>query len=1427
MADNVVGKATVKVNADTAGAEVDIERFRRRLEATGRSYDKLLKQDITRKFSENFRVGFEQGVLRGLEKGENQFYQLNRAINVASTSLHKIKGPAEMAADRFMKLQKTGIKFQAAAGTISGSVGDLVGGMYSLVGVLGAVAPSFVALGGAMAGVGVGFIGVKVAMAGVSNAISTVWQSQTALNDTFRAARQEYIGLKFAAEEAALSQESAALKLESAREALARVQDLPPDNRLRRQTELAFKQADLQLREAKHKSEESFRAVKKGIEATNAYQPLAPLSAVQLQFVKFMVTLRPQMQQLKKEVAAGFIPKLQESIETLMKYGFPVLKDGLKQVASAMGNASKTFASAFKDSTNILNLGNFFKDATKTIGHFGDSVKSSFGILLTLLSAASRVTERFSKFIDKSLGNFDKKLRLQNFNGDLNRSFQLAFDVANQLGRVFKEIWGGVKNIVKAAFPSGVNSGAGKVMLDFLHSISRAFMNFTGKDSFATWLKDATVNAVEALKTVGKFLAIFTDLAGNKQTKEFWIIIREAVPYIRQILEAGQTVGADMAKVLVSITKLVAALAEEGTLKSFFASLKIIIDAFANVITFLAPVLAVIGAAHGPLLAIGGVFIILKKGLEIFLGYLAKFSNMMGGATAKLRSDRAGMLALRREYDLTGKAGYDMWSRIRQSARSARNSQLLEMGREAGYAKNRLAELELQMISSSRASHLYNDSTKETVVMLQMETTAAKGAASQAQQMANRIIQQAQAAKMDAAEVKLLTVQLKENIQAARGASITNQELLRGTSLAGGNYKAPYVSGAGAMGPGGVPMAPGTMLTGGRPGVGGIRAGFKGLFGGIGGTRPGGPSSMAGGLGMGAMAVSSLASLGTGTMSQTGMVMQSLAGVASMFGPAGMVAGGLLSVGTTIVDGVIAAENKRMEQIKEFKITTANMSVQNMNEIKDFGSKALQAGLVKTKSEASLQAIAFKQTGLKNFGEESGSIKSASDLAAATKQFALVNQKAYNLSKSVPMQDIIQQTIATVAGTTALTKEEVGSVLGNVAGITAKSQDSVLQNLVDTGVVSQEYLKTLTKDLKYGDKGTLTQGSFKTLMKDIAIFGQTPYMLNGGANPLGLPTSGFPSNGLDATRLRRGDYEQTQFLPGVTGLNYAPISKVLGPKLTGISYTNSNIERGLFNQNYKLPKVSASVNNAGLTGLGDLLTSKKLFKVNQFGGIDYNSPEAQQQAISSVSNIAQMLTGKVGGTITKENRRYYDYQGARYDEASFAKVVEKIPYANLKEYKKQYGQTEKGYNVAGTYFNEDLFKKQLGALKIKDAEGNVIDAAEAFKKVSVDVIAKIGEDAITGGTGNAIIDSVTKSATEQITTFKTATQNTKDAAAQIGTAAAKFEGYGTLIANNTNKAIAFAIVAASREGKAALADNNYDKITTLLNDELKKLGLVK
>ena len=99
---------------------------------------------------------------------------------------------------------------------------------------------------------------------------------EQALRDTSEARKQaaeDIQQLNFALESSVLSEERAVLAYEKAQEEYLKAQNLPPNNRARREAELAFKEADLRLRQAKDKTNDTQAEVdeanSKGVEGSD------------------------------------------------------------------------------------------------------------------------------------------------------------------------------------------------------------------------------------------------------------------------------------------------------------------------------------------------------------------------------------------------------------------------------------------------------------------------------------------------------------------------------------------------------------------------------------------------------------------------------------------------------------------------------------------------------------------------------------------------------------------------------------------------------------------------------------------------------------------------------------------------------------------------------------------------------------------------------------------------------------------------------------------------------------------------------------------------------------------------------------------------------------------------------------------------------
>jgi hypothetical protein len=691
--------------------QASYESFLRRASAEHSRYAARLDQrDMTANMFENLRRGFQKGILisNKWHRDENTMQRVARGIEIAGTAFHKMRGPAQMAALRFQTMQRVAYALQAVIGSIAGSIGALIGGLMALVGVLGQASYALIAIGSSFASIGAGAIAARLALGGVGQAVSGLLDQQNAYNRSLRDAKRAFRDLRFEVEEAALSEEEAAINLERAREELARVQDLPPDTRARREAELQFQQAELGYRRAKARSKDAREDLKKGPLGGGAVQdPLAKLTASQKVFARYLASLKPQLDTLKEAAASGFLPILQQAISILVARALPTLTIGLNTLGTAMGNAAKSFSEAFTTPQNLQLLREFFESSKPLLETFGRVAGNAIGGVLGILKAAQPLTERFGKWVEKSSEDFEKWGKSTGLESFLN----LAGDVAASLGGVIKSVFGGLKNILEATFPGGdVNAGAGGVMLKWLQAIADGFKAFTGNREFGAWLQGATANATTALSAIGALLKPITDIAAMPEIGEFWTVLRGAAEPIKKLLEDGAKAGPEFAALLVSLTKLLAAFSDSGALEAFFKTLTAISNVLVAVFTnpIVKSFLDFIGRIHGVFLAIGLALIVARGLMLVFSGITATVVKTVGGLAAGVTKVSVATMttvmrfnALKREGLTTAQAVSGVATGFVKSAAKAANTRrsamLLQIAKDAGMATNRLKTLEMQL----------------------------------------------------------------------------------------------------------------------------------------------------------------------------------------------------------------------------------------------------------------------------------------------------------------------------------------------------------------------------------------------------------------------------------------------------------------------------------------------------------------------------------------------------------------------------------------------------------------------------------------------------------------------------------------------------------------------------------------------------------
>jgi len=261
----IVGDAYVVVRAITTGFEDEVRNAAKNIN---------LDRD-GRRIGQTFSGGFADGMGKNLLASFRGFEQ--RALG---------------ARRQFQSLIRTGYTLGPILSQLVSTIGSLAGGFLSLGAAVLAVTPSLVSLVGIFTSLGLAALVTMSAFSGVSNAISAglkksaagskadtaakvaaarrleaaqenlvdaderLTEAQKDLNEALKDGREELQQLGFDAEDAAINEKKAALELERARETLARVQDLPPNSRARREAQLAFAEAELNYRKSKDRNKD-------------------------------------------------------------------------------------------------------------------------------------------------------------------------------------------------------------------------------------------------------------------------------------------------------------------------------------------------------------------------------------------------------------------------------------------------------------------------------------------------------------------------------------------------------------------------------------------------------------------------------------------------------------------------------------------------------------------------------------------------------------------------------------------------------------------------------------------------------------------------------------------------------------------------------------------------------------------------------------------------------------------------------------------------------------------------------------------------------------------------------------------------------------------------------------------------------------------
>lgn len=596
----------------------------------------IIVRAITNKVSDDIKNGFN-GVDRNVAakvgnlvgRSFSSGFKNSGAITVfgkIADGIESLAPKADGARTAFRKLSATGYTLTGAIGLLAGGISSLGVGLVSLISAgaaavqgLGVVAMSFVQLR-------IAAFTASFALAGISQAVAKATGASSGYGKSIAQVRKELNQLKLDSEDASLSEERAAMNLEKAREAVARVMDLPPNSRARREAELALKEADLAYRKAKERTIDLQDQVEEGVQPSPGVDPYAGLTAAQEKFARFLVSIQPEIKNLRDKVAEAFLGPLEVQIGRIVDEVFPMLEKKLPLVAGAFATAAGKFTDVLVKQENIDQLGRVLEGMVPGIENWGTIFGNIYEIALDIAEALNPIVTLFTEDLIKVTDEWKKKIDEMSKSGELESIFQRGYDVLKKLGEIAGNVLGGIGNLLDLNFGDN-GSGGGWVVLNWLDTVTEKFQNLggdteEGRKAMSDFFEGAAINATSVMDAIGAYIGEIIKLADNPAIKEAFDILKAGAPEFGELLRKSVETAPQFADLIVKLIDLGNALQDSGAVKAFFEVLTGAVEAAVGF--FSSPFGQSVLTFTGRVFAVGVAF-------STILGPIKFFGNVVAG----------------------------------------------------------------------------------------------------------------------------------------------------------------------------------------------------------------------------------------------------------------------------------------------------------------------------------------------------------------------------------------------------------------------------------------------------------------------------------------------------------------------------------------------------------------------------------------------------------------------------------------------------------------------------------------------------------------------------------------------------------------------------------------------------------------------------
>lgn len=326
-------------------------------------------------------------------------------------------------------------------------------------------------------------------------------------------------------------------------------------------------EAQHQVAQASRKADTELSGAAGGADAFAA--AMAKLPPAAQQFVRFLLTLKPQLKDLQQTAAAGLFPGVERGITSAVR-NFGVVKTVVGQTAQALGGLAA-------QAGRMLGSGPWGKDMATQGARNAETIKRVGGVALNLADALRNVVLAAGPLVNwmtrmavgwseqiKGVAQTGRETgKLAGFFELTRATMERVFSIAGSLATAFWQIG-------KAAAPLG------REILAAIDSSAKSFAAWTasasGKNTLADYFKQARGPIFELGRLVGDVVKAFFRLGNQPGVESLIRIVRtELLPVIENVVATTtKAFGPSLVRALANIFKLFGSLAgTNGPLTTF------------------------------------------------------------------------------------------------------------------------------------------------------------------------------------------------------------------------------------------------------------------------------------------------------------------------------------------------------------------------------------------------------------------------------------------------------------------------------------------------------------------------------------------------------------------------------------------------------------------------------------------------------------------------------------------------------------------------------------------------------------------------------------------------------------------------------------------------------------------------------------------